>query len=58
VFNPSARSSHGMAYDSVRDRVVLFGGFAGGPGGAPLNDTWVPNRELLRGARGFSRRPA
>ncbi|MCC6217547.1 MAG: hypothetical protein IT376_22000 [Polyangiaceae bacterium] len=30
---PSARTGHGMTYDSTRQRVVLFGGYA-------LNDTW------------------
>lgn len=34
---PSARSSHAMAYDSDRQRAVLFGGV--GPGGR-LADTW------------------
>ena len=33
---PSARNQHGMAYDSVRGKVVLFGGYASGR----LNDTW------------------
>ena len=36
---PSARSGHAMAYDAVRDEVVLFGGFDG----TDLNDTWVWN---------------
>jgi hypothetical protein len=35
---PTARTSHGMAYDAPRQRVVLFGGDAGG--GAALGDTW------------------
>jgi hypothetical protein len=34
---PSSRVSHGLAYDSVRQRVLLFGG---DPGGPPLADTW------------------
>jgi hypothetical protein len=50
--SPPGRSGHAMTWDEARGRVVLFGG------GAGLADTWVPNRELLRGARGFSRRPA
>ena len=38
---PSARYSHSMAYDSARDRVVLFGGNTNGqwPSGA-LGETW------------------
>jgi Lectin C-type domain/Galactose oxidase, central domain/Kelch motif len=38
---PSARYAHSMAYDSARDRVVLFGGNNGNgwPNGA-LGDTW------------------
>jgi hypothetical protein len=35
---PSARASHSMAYDSVRHRVVLFGGVAAN--GQRLADTW------------------
>ncbi|WP_437639501.1 Kelch repeat-containing protein [Sorangium sp. So ce854] len=34
---PSARADHAMAYDAARQRVVLFGGFAGG---ASRDDTW------------------
>lgn len=34
---PPNRSRHGMAYDPLRGRVVMFGGI--GPGGL-LNDTW------------------
>jgi hypothetical protein len=45
--SPPARTNHAMAYDSVRDKVVLFGGFKGS--GHPanwtapdwLNDTWT-----------------
>ncbi|MBX3376256.1 MAG: hypothetical protein KF678_04550 [Phycisphaeraceae bacterium] len=33
---PIARSVHAMAYDAARDRIVLFGGNAGGA----LGDTW------------------
>ncbi len=37
----NARSGHGLAYDTVRDRVVLFGGLGGGGTiTAFLNDTW------------------
>ena len=39
---PSARSAHAMAYDEVRDRVVLFGGRTHGvsePDARP-SDTW------------------
>ena len=35
---PSARVNHGLAHDSARQRVVLFGG---DPGGSPLADTWA-----------------
>jgi hypothetical protein len=35
--SPSARSEHGMAFDSFRSRTVLFGG---SQGGSPLGDTW------------------
>jgi hypothetical protein len=35
--SPSARSRHGMVFDSARRRTVVFGGFAGGPG---LSETW------------------
>ena len=35
---PMARSGHGMAFDSNRNRVVLFGGLSGS--GGPLGDTW------------------
>ena len=34
---PSARSNAAIAYDSARQRVVLFGGQSG----SPLNDTWA-----------------
>jgi hypothetical protein len=34
--HPSARGNHAMAYDPLRGRTVLFGGFANGP----LDDTW------------------
>ncbi len=36
--SPPARYGHRMAYDAVRDRVVLFGGHAAN--GTLLNDTW------------------
>jgi hypothetical protein len=35
--SPPARSSHAMAYDSARGKVVLFGGDTG----APVQDTWA-----------------
>lgn len=35
---PSARSGHAMAYDSIRHETVLFGGKGSG---YPLGDTWV-----------------
>jgi hypothetical protein len=37
--NPPARALAAMAYDSRRQRLVLFGGQA--PGGADLGDTWL-----------------
>jgi hypothetical protein len=40
---PSSRTSHGLAYDSVRQQVVLFGG---DPGGPPLGDTWTWDGDL------------
>lgn len=36
--SPSARYGHAMAYDSARQRVVLFGGWS--PSGGLLDDTW------------------
>ncbi len=36
---PSPRAAHAMAYDSARDRVVLFGGFLG-PGNGLSGETW------------------
>ena len=38
AITPSPRWSHNMAYDAVRQRVVLFGGW--GSSGRRLNDTW------------------
>lgn len=39
--SPPSRTDAGMVYDDVRQRIVLFGGFPGGGGGAPLlGDTW------------------
>jgi hypothetical protein len=37
---PSVRYGHALAYDSERDRVVLFGGYAFLPPGGYLSDTW------------------
>ncbi len=37
---PAARSHHGMVYDSVRARLVLFGGVSGG---TLFGDTWEYN---------------
>jgi hypothetical protein len=36
--SPSARAAHAMAFDSTRNRVVLFGGRAGSP--SYFSDTW------------------
>ena len=41
VTGPPTRVAHVMAYDSTRDRTVLFGGF--GQTNAPLGDTWEWN---------------
>ena len=38
IGKPPARGGHAMAYDSRRNRVVLFGGYNNNFGG--LNDTW------------------
>ena len=38
--SPGGRISPGMAYDSARNRVVLFGGHGGNSGGGYLSDTW------------------
>jgi hypothetical protein len=35
---PIPRAAHAITFDSVRQRVVLFGGYGGGAD--PLNDTW------------------
>ena len=37
---PSGRYGHALAYDSQRDRVVLFGGYAFLPPGGYVSDTW------------------
>ena len=37
ALSPPARSGHGLAYDSARNRIVLFGGYDRSSG---LNDTW------------------
>jgi hypothetical protein len=37
---PPGRVNHAMAYDSVRGRTVLFGGFQTSPSVAILGDTW------------------
>ena len=38
--NPTSRSTHGLAYDSIRKRTVLFGGLVSG---SPNNETWTWN---------------
>jgi hypothetical protein len=38
--SPSARALHAMAYDSTRQRVVLFGGCVGATSPSSLGDTW------------------
>jgi hypothetical protein len=45
---PSARVSHGMAYDAARQRVVLFGGVVqvGSDKFQPVADTWQWNGEF------------
>jgi hypothetical protein len=37
---PPARGHGGMAYDTIRQRMVLFGGMAGGSPSVDLDDTW------------------
>jgi hypothetical protein len=37
---PTGRTSHAMAYDSGNEKVVMFGGFTGGPGGEN-GETWI-----------------
>jgi len=37
---PTARAWYNIAYDSQRDRVVLFGGQVFPPSDASLSDTW------------------
>ncbi|MCE7735340.1 MAG: hypothetical protein GPJ54_10715 [Candidatus Heimdallarchaeota archaeon] len=37
TLSPSARQHHAMTYDSVNDKIILFGGY----NGSALNDTWV-----------------
>lgn len=39
---PSARAWHGMAYDTINDKVILFGG----SGGSYLADTWIYDLDL------------
>ncbi len=39
--SPSARTGHMLAYDPIRERVILFGGTA--PSGTVLADTWEWN---------------
>ena len=41
IVGPAPRSDHTMVYDSVRNKVVLFGGLS--ITGASLNDTWEWN---------------
>src|SRR5215469_1962040 len=44
---PSPRQAHAMAYDSARQRTVLFGGVAAGDqGGQTVGDTWEWNGEF------------
>jgi hypothetical protein len=45
---PSARYGHGMAYDSERGKVVIFGGYNGSD---PVNDTWVYDLETNNWAK-------
>jgi hypothetical protein len=37
--SPPSRYHHRMVYDTVREQIVLFGGYR--PSSGPLNDTWV-----------------
>src|SRR5882672_1752112 len=45
---PNPRSYHAMAYDPVRKRVVMSGGFGGGTYG--LGDTWEYQRNGVSGS--------
>jgi hypothetical protein len=38
---PSARTGHSAVYDSVNNRMIVFGGNATLTGIRPLNDTWI-----------------
>jgi len=49
--SPSARNGCALAFDAARGRAVLFGGYDSTT--PDLGDTWVPNRSLLRCARGL-----
>ncbi|HNT28297.1 MAG TPA: hypothetical protein PKH10_08990, partial [bacterium] len=41
VVSPAARSGHGMVFDSVRGKTILFGGFTGNyPDFSYYDDTW------------------
>jgi hypothetical protein len=45
ISGPSPRRDHAMAYDSIRGKIVLFGGMAGRPvGGAANGETWILGR--------------
>lgn len=46
---PGIRDHHGMAYDSARERMILFGGSRGGPEAQVLlEDTWSFDGETWR----------
>jgi len=38
--SPPPRNDHSMAYDAVRERIVLFGGVDNGSGATRFGDTW------------------
>ena len=37
---PSARGNAAMAFDSTKNRTLLFGGTVGSTGAMPMSDTW------------------
>ncbi len=54
---PVPRTGAAMTFDSVRNRVILFGGYSPSTGGVPLDDTWEWNGSVWQ-ARTGSPRPS
>ena len=44
TISPSGRSSEGLSYDSVNQKVILFGGM--GENHIPLSDTWIYSHNI------------